>query len=363
MPVRALRLRCHELGSAPVNLMRILVTADPELPVPPTHYGGIERIIAGLIEGFSDRGHAVALIANSASAAPADKLFSWPGRRSQNRLDTIQNAFALSRAVREFKPDLLHSFSRLWYLAPLLPLSLPKVMSYQRQPSRRAVGWANKFARGTLTFTGCSEHICCEGRRAAGHWTAIHNFVDINRFSFVPRVAADAPLIFLSRVESIKGPHLAVEAAKRAGRKLIIAGNYGATPSELDYWRTMVLPHIDGDQVEYAGPVNDEQKNDLLSRAAALVVPIQWEEPFGIVFAEALACGTPVISCPRGSLPEIIEDGRTGFLVEHASDLPAAIDRVGELDRAACREVAETRFSLETICARYLGFYAAVLDR
>lgn len=343
--------------------MRILVTADPELSVPPIHYGGIERIVAGLIDGFLERGHAVGLVAHSGSTAPAHTLFSWPGLRSQNRLDTIRNTVALWRAVREFKPDIVHSFSRLWYLTPLLPLRLPKVMSYQRDPSRRTVGWAAKFAHGTLDFTGCSEYICRVGRRAAGHWTAIHNFVDVKRFSFAPRVAANAPLVFLSRVESIKGPHLAIEAAKRAGRKLIIAGNYGATPSDMDYWRTMVLPHVDGEQIEYVGVVNDEQKNDLLGRAAALIVPIQWEEPFGIVFAEALACGTPVISCPRGALPEIIQHGRTGFLVADASDLPAAIDRIEELDRAACREVAEARFSLEAICGRYLDFYSFALAR
>jgi glycosyltransferase involved in cell wall biosynthesis len=343
--------------------MRILVTADPELAVPPTHYGGIERIVAGLIDGFLKRGHTVGLVAHADSSAAANRLYPWPGRCSRNRLDTIRNTTALCRAVRQFKPDIVHSFSRLWYLAPLLPWRLPKVMSYQRRPSARTVGWASRLARGTLDFTGCSEHICAIGRRAAGRWTAIHNFVDTSRFSFVPRVADDAPLVFLSRVESMKGPHLAIEAAKRAGRKLIIAGNYGATPNEAEYWRTMVLAQVDGEQVEYVGPVNDDQKNELLGRAAALIVPIQWDEPFGIVFAEALACGTPVISCPRGALPEIVEEGRTGYLVAQAADLPAAIGRIAQLDRAACRQAAESRFSHDSICSRYLGFFNSALER
>jgi glycosyltransferase involved in cell wall biosynthesis len=343
--------------------MRILVTADPEIPVPPIHYGGIERIVAGLVQGFSEQGHTVGLVAHSGSAASADALFAWPGLSSRSRLDTARNTVALLRAVRKFEPDIVHSFSRLWYLAPVLPWRLPKVMSYQRRPSARTVGWASRMARGTLDFTGCSEHICHIGRRAAGRWTAIHNFVDTSRFSFVPHVAADAPLVFLSRVEAIKGPHLAIEAAKRCGRKLIIAGNHGATPADEEYWRTMILPHVDGEQIEHVGPVNDEQKNDLLGRAAAMIVPIQWDEPFGIVFAEALACGTPVISCPRGALPEIVEEGRTGFLVENAADLSAAIDRIGELNRAACREAAESRFNLEGICAQYLHFFSSALER
>src|SRR6266542_6451456 len=290
--------------------MRVLVTADPELPVPPRTYGGIERIVADLVAGLRRRGHQVALAAHPDSSAEVDRFFRWKGSVSQRLWDTVKNSWALTRAVADFRPDVVHSFSRLMYMMPVLPKRLPKVMSYQRQPSRRTTGWALKLARGTLRFTGCSEHICVTGRAAGGQWTAIPNFVDTGRYTFRPSVSLDAPLVFLSRVEPIKGAHLAIEAARRAGRRLLIAGNHVEEGENGRYWREQIVPHLDHDGIEYIGPVDDRQKDELLGQASAMLVPVQWEEPFGIVFAEALACGTPVISCPRGALPEIVREGR-----------------------------------------------------
>jgi glycosyltransferase involved in cell wall biosynthesis len=338
--------------------MRILLTVDPEIPVPPILYGGIERIVAGLVEELTVRGHTVGLMAHPASTAPAAAFFPWPGAKSQNRRDTLRNAFALWRAVRAFRPDVLHSFSRLMYMLPLLRSRLPKIMSYQRDPSPRPIRLATRLARpGTLRFTGCSEFICRLGRVAGGEWTAVHNFVDVGRFTFRPTVPDDAPLVFLSRVESIKGPDVAIAAARRAGRRLVIAGNHSATQDQAAFWKERVEPELGRGGVEYVGPVNDTQKNELLGRAAALVVPIQWDEPFGIVFAEALACGTPIISCPRGALPEIVTEGQTGFLGRTEDELVAAIGRIGQLDRAACRRAAEEQFSRTVVGERYLRLY------
>jgi glycosyltransferase involved in cell wall biosynthesis len=232
-------------------------------------------------------------------------------------------------------------------------------MSYQREPSLRTTRWANRLAGGTLRFTGCSEYICRLGRRAGGSWIAIHNFVALDRYTFRATVPADAPLVFLSRVESIKGPHLAIEAARAAGRQLIIAGNHSATPAEAEYWRRQIEPQLSRNGIEYVGPVDDRQKNELLGRAAALLVPVQWDEPFGIVFAEALACGTPVISCPRGALPEIVTDGETGFLVDSVAAMIAAIGRLGSIDRADCRRRVEDQFSREVIARAYVALYRA----
>jgi glycosyltransferase involved in cell wall biosynthesis len=341
--------------------MRILLTVDPEIPVPPRLYGGIERIVASLVDGLKDLGHTVGLAAHRESTAAADQFFPWPGTSSRSRWDTARNTLALRRAVRGFQPDVLHSFSRLLYLLPILRSRLPKIMSYQREPSVRTTRWANRLAGGTLRFTGCSEHICRLGRRAGGSWTAIHNFVALDRYSFTATVPADAPLVFLSRVESIKGPHLAIEAARSAGRRLIIAGNHSANPAEAEYWRTQIEPQLGRDGMEYIGPVDDRQKNELLGRAAALLVPVQWDEPFGIVFAEALACGCPVISCPRGALPEIVMDGETGFLVDSVAAMIAAIGRLGSIDRADCRRRVEEQFSRDVITRIYAGLYQECL--
>ncbi len=140
---------------------------------------------------------------------------------------------------------------------------------------------------------------------------------------------------------------MAIEAAKRAGRRLIIAGNHSANPAETEYWRTMVEPHLGKNGIEFIGPVDDKEKNDLLGSAAALLVPVQWDEPFGIVFAEALACGTPIISCSRGALPEVVIDGVTGFLVDSVEAMTAAVHRVAAIDRAegADGNVLRERFS------------------
>jgi glycosyltransferase involved in cell wall biosynthesis len=343
--------------------MRILLTADPELPVPPKLYGGIERIVDVLVRELRAHGHEVGLVAHRDSTVAATKLFPWPGMRSQNRWDLLRNTFALWRAARQFKPDVLHSFSRVMYLLPLLRSRLPKVMSYQRKPSVQQIARASKLAGPSLAFTGCSEHICRQGRIGGGDWRAIPNFVETDKYTFQPSVAPDAPLVFLSRVERIKGAHTAIAVAKRAQRRLLIAGNHGLSGQEGRYWATEILPHVGQNGVEYIGPVDDVQKNKLLGQAAAMIVPIEWEEPFGIVFAEALACGTPVISCPRGALPEIVRDGVDGFLINTVEEACAAVAKLPAINRADCRRRAETEFSSEVVIGKYLELYAEIVHR
>ena len=346
--------------------MRILLTADPELPVPPILYGGIERVVASLGAGLLARGHEVALVAHPDSDPKMGwTLFPWPGQRSQHAGDALANMQALSRAVARFRPDVVHSFSRLFYLgALLLRRRLPKIMSFQREPSGRTVGWAAKLAGRSLTFTGCSDSISNQGRqRGGGQWKTVHNFVDLAQYNFSSSVPDDAPLVFLSRIERIKGAHTAIAACRRAGRRLLLAGNHADNDSEHGrYWREEIVPHLRRDEVEYVGPVDDVQKNRLLGQAVAMIVPIEWDEPFGIVFAEALACGTPVISCPRGALPEIVRPGIDGFLVR---DADGAVDAIGQLPRVRrtdCRARAEACFSKEVIVGQYEALYRRLAE-
>lgn len=336
------------------------MTADPFLPVPPTLYGGIERIVALLLMGLQRHGHKVGLVAHPDSAAPADYVLTWPETAPASAASHASNVRVLSRAVREFGPDLVHSFSRLAYLAPLLPRRLAKVMSYQRITG----GFRNRLAAGvagrSLAFTGCSEFIAAMGRPHGGRWHAIPNFVDTGFYPFSPAVGPDAPLVFLSRIEAIKGAHLAIEVAQRSGRRLLLAGNHAETGADGDYWREQIAPQLGKDGIEYVGPVDDAAKIGLLGDAAALLVPIQWDEPFGIVFAEALACGTPVISCPRGALPEIVRDGVDGFLVGDVEAACAAVRMLDRIDRRQCRERAEDSFSIDAVVPRYEALYGAL---
>jgi glycosyltransferase involved in cell wall biosynthesis len=356
--------------------MRILLTADPELPVPPRLYGGIERIVDVLAGEYRRLGHEVGLAAHRDSTAKSAAFFPWPGLRSQSRWDAARNTLTLWQAARQFKPDVMHSFSRAAYLLPLMlrARALPQrtanghravhpslIMSYQRKPTQRQVRRAAKLGGRSLVFTGCSEHICREGRIGGGTWHAIHNCVDMSKFDFRPAVPLEAPLVFLSRIERIKGAHTAIAVAKRTGRRLLIAGNHGNTGEEGRYWETEILPHLGQNGIEYIGPVDDEQKNHLLGQAAAMIVPIEWDEPFGIVFAESLACGTPVISCPRGALPEIVRDGVDGYLVNSTGEACAAVARIPSIQRAECRRRAETAFSANVVVEQYLGLYFKLL--
>lgn len=344
--------------------MKILLTADAELPVPPELYGGIERIIASLVEEYRALGHEVALVAHVDSIVEVDAFFPWPGKTSTRLSDSLKNALFLQHAVKEFQPDVLHSFSRLLWLLPLrLSFSkLPKVMSYQREPSGRTIRMSRKIHGDQyLNFTGCSEYIAKNGEiRGGGKWYAIPNFVKLSDYTFSSEVADDAPLVFLSRIESIKGTHNAIEIAQKSKRKLIIAGNISEDAEA--YWETQIKPHIDGEQISYVGPVNDIQKNELLGQASAMVVPIEWNEPFGIVFAEALACGTPVISTPHGSLPFIVEPGEHGYLIGDNSEGVIAVSHLPNIDRRQCRKRAEELFSSTVVAEQYLQLYREQLS-
>jgi len=247
------------------------------------------------------------------------------------------------------------------YMLPIMRSKLPKIMSYQRDPSHKTVRWSHRLGRGTLTFTGCSNDICRRGRSAGGRWLAIHNCVELEKYTYQKQVAKDAPLVFLSRIERIKGAHKAIEIARRTGRRLLLAGNYSDSGEAGEYWNNEIRPQIGRDGIEYVGPVDDVQKNELLGAAAAMVVPIEWDEPFGIVFAEALACGTPVISSPRGALPEIVEHGKHGFLVEGTDEACNAMSRLDSIDRYACRQRVESHFSSSVIVDRYTNLYESVV--
>jgi glycosyltransferase involved in cell wall biosynthesis len=344
--------------------MRILLTADPEIPVPPKGYGGIERIVAGLIRYLRGQGHVVGLVAHPDSTETVDFRRSWPGARSQQMLDSWRNARTLARAVKDFQPDVLHSFSRLAYMAllPLLHRRLPLLMSYQREPSRRTTRWASRLAGKQLSFTACSSHIAELGRRGGGHWTVIPNFVDVEALPFAASVADDAPLLFLSRIERIKGVHTAIAVAKASGRRLLIAGNVPNDRQSREYFDNEVRPHLQAGVIDYLGEVDDTRKAQLLPAAAALLVPIEWEEPFGIVFAEALACGTPVLSCPRGALPDIVRNGVDGYLSNSVDELSARVSELPGLDRMGCRARALKSYSSAVVGQQYLRTYQSRLN-
>lgn len=340
--------------------MRILLTADPELPVPPGQYGGIERLVDMWRGELRQRGHVVGLSARGDSTADVDTLFPWQGPRSQHGGDTLRNTLALWRAARRFRADVVHSSSRLIYTLPLLLTRIPVVMTYHRWPGTRQIRIAARLGGRRLAFTGVSEFITSIGRTGGGHWHVVHNCIDLARLEFQPTVAPDAPLVFLSRIEAVKGAKEAVGIAQAAGVPLVLAGNHSADATAASYWQQEIAPRIDGRNVTYIGPVDDAQKSALLGRARGLLVPVQWNEPFGLVFAEALACGTPVIGTPRGALPEIVRENETGFLIRSLEEGVQAVAALPRLSRTACRRDAETRFTPAASVDRFLAIYAGL---
>lgn len=339
--------------------MKILLTVDPEIPIPPKGYGGIERIVDMLIHQYLIRGHDVTLCAHPYSKVSC-KLEGWRGLRSQQKIDTLKNTSQLTRLVFANEFDVIHSFSRLAYMIAILPTSLPKIMTYQREPTLSQLKKARSLAKkNTLVFTGCSNYISDQIATVAEAYT-VYNGAPMHLYDAATSVDVDASLVFLGRIEPIKGTAIAIEVAKKANKKLIIAGNI---PAEYqDYFDQKIKPFLD-DQISYVGPVNDEQKNKLLGSALALLMPIEWNEPFGIVMAEAMACGTPVLGFAKGSVPEVVQDGVTGFISTNTNKMTEQVALCNSLDRNTIRKVAEKRFSANKISEDYLRLYQNMIGR
>lgn len=345
--------------------MRIVLTVDPYIPVPPRLYGGIERVVGQLVDGLASRGHDVTLFAHPASSAPA-RLRAYgapPHTGSVRRMrELVQVGAGLLSEWRN--ADVVHSFGRLAALVPILPIrTLPKIQSYGRAIPWRGVRRAVALAGESICFTACSTRMysAAQPGEQSGRWETIFNGVDLNRFTAVSSVAPDAPLMFLGRVERQKGPHHAAAIARRAGRRLVIAGN--VERSDQEFFEREVKPFVDGDRIVYIGPVDDAQKSRCLGQAAALLMPIECEEAFGIVMAEAMACGTPVIAFRRGSVPEVVQEGVTGFICDDVEGAAAAVRHAGTLDRTVVRRECARRFADPLILEQYEQLYLDMIER
>ncbi len=344
--------------------LHIAITADPYLPVPPRLYGGIERVLDFLVRGLTNRGHQITLFAHPESQVPAT-LVPYGSAPHFSKLDRATELWQVGARLwskrNEF--DLIHSFGRLAALAPVLTLrGLPKVQSYQRDGVPwKSIRTASRLARTSIRFTACSSNVyrgipAVDG--SFGEWHTVFNGVDLAKYTFQREVGSDAPLAFLGRLEPIKGAHHAIAIAKAAGRRLVIAGNRVA--DSMDYFEAEIAPHIDGDRIQYLGAVDDEAKNELLSGSAALLMPIEWEEPFGIVMAEAMACGTPVIGFARGSVNEVVRDGVNGYVCRGTAGAVSAVTKLGAIDRSIVRKDCEQRFSSAVVVDAYERLYTGL---
>jgi glycosyltransferase involved in cell wall biosynthesis len=339
--------------------VKVLLVMDPYIKVPPAHYGGIERVVADLADGLSKLGHDITLWAAPGShingaVHPFGREGEW------TRWSNVRNALTLAGrflgSVSRY--DVIHNFGRLAYLAPVLALDVPKIQTYMRTVNPDNMVSARRLGARRLHYTAVSAAIRDTARPGGGEWSVIHNCAAAKRFPFVGDTdPATAPLVFLGRLDRCKGAHHAITVARRLQRRLIIPGNISPLPHERQYYESEIAPRIDGRLVSYIGPVGDEQKRALLGQAAAMLLPVEWEEPFPIVLPESMLCGTPLIAFRRGGVPEGIAHGRTGFLCDNVDQMAAHVSELGTLNRAVVRAEAVRRFSDAAIVSEYARLY------
>ena len=328
--------------------LRIAVVAPPWYEIPPRRYGGIEAMCHWLVEGLTARGHDVTLLAAGradTSARFIRTLPEPPSERLGESLPEILHASVAGRALEDLEVDVIHDNS---FAGPLLAHGrrIPTLVT-AHGPVDGELGRYYATLPRSVRLVAISE----AQRRLAPHlpWCAtVHNGIPVREYPFVAEKSDYA--LFLGRMSPDKAPHLAIDACKEAGLDLIIAAKC-SEPRERDYFETEVRPRL-GSGVEYVGEVGGDQKKDLLAGARCLVFPIQWDEPFGIVMVEAMACGTPVVAMARGSVPEVVANGVSGFVCTRREELPEAIKRSEMIAPADCRRRA-MRFDVSRMVSGY----------
>jgi glycosyltransferase involved in cell wall biosynthesis len=319
---------------------------------PPRHYGPWELVTGLLAEGLTARGVDVTLFATLDSVTTATLDGVCPtGYEEDPHLDgRVYEALHVSHALaRSGEFDLVHNHLD-W-----LPLAFAQ---HCRSPLLTTIhGFSGRtilpaYVRATSAYVSISD---ADRAPALDYLATVHHGVDLTQLPV--NLAGGADLVCFGRIHPDKGTHVAVEIARRAGRRLTLCG----IVHDRDYFAELVEPHIDGDRVTYLGSVGPDRRAEVLGSHAALLHPIRFAEPFGLSVVESMACGTPVVAYPRGSMPEVVDEGVTGRLVTDVESAVAAVAAIGELDRGRCAAVARKRFGADRMVDDYLRLYREVL--
>jgi glycosyltransferase involved in cell wall biosynthesis len=338
--------------------VRILLIMDPGIPIPPAQYGGHERLVYLFAEEYIKLGHIVTLLAGPNSHCSGNTITFGINDLKRSKLQRYKEVLFVWKYLlnNHNNFDLVHNFGRLFYLLPVLNLPVKKIMSYGRKVSPFGIKVINALPNKSLVFTACSDY-CVNTGNVAGEWHTIYNSMDFSNYNSTELNDKDAPLVFLSRLDKIKGADIAIQVALKTANKLIIAGNEPTTPDNIAYYKKTILPFIDQKQIIYVGSVNDRQKNVLLGKSQAMLFPLSGDEAFGLVMIEAMACGTPVIAFSHAAAPEVINEGASGFLVNNEQEMINAVGKIHLLNRTRCREIAEERFDVRVIAQQYLNLF------
>jgi len=342
------------------NSLKVAVIAPPFTAVPPKGHGGTERCVYELVEGLTKRGHKVILFGagNCKTSANFIKVFKKTiDKRAINpsleefsrswRIEAVYLTQIMENLIEKEKDfDIIFNYSKNNYL--FLPLSrfikTPIINILELPLFKEAEEIYSKFRNSNIVTVSYGQR---KGFSKINYLANIYNGTDLKKFEFCEK--PKDYFLFLGAMALHKNPKDAILAAKRAKVKLILAG--GKIRGQ--YFPEEIKPLIDGKKIRYVGEIDGKKKKDLLKNARALLLPIKWPEPFGLVMTEAMACGTPVIAYPNGSAPEIIENGKTGFLVKNIGEMVEAIKKINKIDRRRCRERVEKLFSTEKMAEEY----------
>lgn len=343
--------------------MRIAQVAPLWEPVPPKGYGGIELVVALLTDELVKRGHDVTLFASGDSDTKAKletaipkALRLDPSSPDPVASEMLQTGHLLDR-VDQF--DLIHCHTWIppFPLVKLIKTPIVSTLHGNFTPQNEALYRANKHLN-LISISNSQRHPLTDLNYVA----TVYNGIDTDGYEFYPNARTEDPyLAFLGRMSPQKGPHLAIEVARRSGWKLIMGGKVDKV--DVDFFEQEVKPHIDGEQIIFLGEVNHAQKMDLMGEAAATLFPITWQEPFGLVMVESMVTGTPVLGMRMGSVPEVIEDGKGGFVCDSVEDMVAKLPQALELNRQGCRDYAISRFGVKRMVDDYVKAYEKVWER
>jgi glycosyltransferase involved in cell wall biosynthesis len=343
----------------------IAMLAPPWIPIPPPGYGGIEHVVALLCDGLVKLGHHVTLFAAPGSRSTANVhevlTSSYPDDIGQSLYESDHVSRVLDvvdEMAEKGKPfDVLHDHCGFTTVAMADRMSTPLIhtlhgpftadtSAFYRQHGDRA--WLVAISEAQRASAPADV-------RVAG---VVPNPVDVEDWPFTSEKQDYA--FWLGRFEDFKGAHRAIAAARQAHIPLVLAGR--VQPGQEEYFQREIEPHLDNEQVRYVGEVGGDEKRELFANARTLLMPIAWNEPFGMVMVEAMACGTPVIAFAQGAATEIVEDHVNGYLVDDVESMAAAIADLDQIDPAACRESVAKRFTPEIVAKGYVDIYRRAVE-
>ncbi|PIQ92057.1 MAG: glycosyl transferase [Parcubacteria group bacterium CG11_big_fil_rev_8_21_14_0_20_39_14] len=350
--------------------LRIAQIAPLWISIPPQKYGGIERIVFWLCEELTKRGHKVTLFASGDSKTSAKLVSVYPRGLLKDKVpwtDPFWNLENLSLAFRRTKEfDIIHSHLDLWTLffqeltkVPVVhtthnPLYISSITDPKRIPTRLKMFKIHRKTTNAV-FISKSQRRLCPVKFPQNK--IIYNGIDVSKFKFNPK--PKDYFVWIARIDKYKGIENAIKAAEITGVKLLLAGRLD--PFRKEYFKEKIKPHL-SKKIKYIGELSKNQLSDFYGGAKACLYPIEWEEPFGLIVVEAMACGTPVIAFNHGSMPELITKD-TGFVVNNISEMVRAIKKVDKIDREKCRQRVEKYFTYSKMVDEYEKLYYSLIKK